>query len=74
VGDLNATRLQVLNLSHGFGLDLLGADAASEHAAEEDREASDKEIRGRVEQRSNLSGREDRFAIGEDNVAADAEG
>lgn len=73
VSDVKAAGLQVLDLGCGFDLDFFGADAAGEQAAEKHGEPWDKVICGCFEQRRDLSGREDRFVVAEDDVAADAE-
>lgn len=66
--------MQVLDLGCGFVLDFLDADAAGEQAPEEHGEPRDKTLGGLVEQRRDLIRRQNRLAVTEDNVTADAEG
>lgn len=69
----NPARLKGFDLGDGLGLDFIGANTADKKPAEERVKACKEETGRWVEQRRDLSGWEDRFAIGEDNVAAGAE-
>ena len=73
VGEPEAASLKKGDLSDGFGLDFIWTDAAGEQAAEKCA-GSEMELAGApVDERGKIARREDRFAVCEDNVAADAE-
>jgi len=74
VGDVDAGALELLNLGKGFAGDVFCADAAAKERLNEIEQGRAKGFAVGAEETGDCIGRRDGNSIGEDDVAADAEG
>ena len=74
VGDVDAGALELLYLGEGFALDVVFADLAAKERLDEVDEGGTKGLAVGAEEGGDALGRRDGDAVGEDDVAADAEG
>ncbi len=74
VGDADAGALQLLDLGEGFALDLVFADRAAEERLDEVEQRGAEGFAVGAKEGGDAFGRRDGGAVGEDDVAADAEG
>jgi hypothetical protein len=74
VGDADAGSLEVLDLGEGFALDVVFADDAAEERLDKVEERGAEVFAVGAEESGDGLGRRDGGAVGEDDVAADAEG